>query len=34
QACAIITDRLLKHYPSLNNVLQVYGKQLTDKDML
>ncbi|PWZ99349.1 DNA polymerase III subunit epsilon, partial [Staphylococcus pseudintermedius] len=25
---------LLKHYPSLNNVLQVYGKQLTDKDML
>ena len=34
KACAMITYRLLKHYPSVNNVLQVYGKQLTDKDML
>ncbi|WP_086429203.1 3'-5' exonuclease [Staphylococcus cornubiensis] len=34
KACAMITYRLLKHYPSLDNVIQIYGKQLTDKDML
>lgn len=34
KACAMITYRLLKHYPSLENVLQIYGKQLTDKDSL
>ncbi|ARJ50162.1 3'-5' exonuclease [Staphylococcus lutrae] len=34
QACAMITYRLLKHYPSLDHVLQIYGKQLTDKDEL
>ena len=32
KACAMITFRLLKHYDSLDHMLQVYGKQLTDKD--
>ncbi|MCE5039127.1 3'-5' exonuclease [Staphylococcus auricularis] len=32
KACAMITYRLLKHYDSLDEMLSVYGKQLTDKD--
>ncbi|MCD8875358.1 3'-5' exonuclease [Mammaliicoccus sciuri] len=31
KACAIITYRLLKHYPDLDSVLSIYGKTLTDK---
>lgn len=34
KACAMITYRLLKHYPSLDNVLRIYGKNLQDKDLL
>ncbi|MFO3702530.1 3'-5' exonuclease [Staphylococcus felis] len=34
KACAMITYRLLQHYPSLNDVLKIYGKQLQDKDVL
>ncbi|MBI5974740.1 3'-5' exonuclease [Staphylococcus canis] len=34
KACAMITYRLLKHYPSLKDVIQIYGKKLTDKDAL
>lgn len=31
KACAIITYRLLKHYPDLDTVLSIYGKSLSDK---
>ncbi|WP_323704393.1 3'-5' exonuclease [Mammaliicoccus sp. Dog046] len=31
KACAMITFRLLKHYPDLNSVLNIYGKSLSDK---
>lgn len=34
KACAMITYRLLQHYPSLENVLRIYGKNLMDKDVL
>ncbi|UXR81902.1 3'-5' exonuclease [Staphylococcus sp. IVB6214] len=34
KACAMITYRLLKHYPDLQTVLNVYGKKLRDKDAL
>lgn len=34
KACAMITYRLLQHYPNLQNVLDIYGKQLRDKDAL
>ncbi|REB90533.1 DNA polymerase III subunit epsilon, partial [Staphylococcus pseudintermedius] len=34
KACALITYRSVKNYPRLNNVLQVYGEQRTDKEML
>lgn len=32
KACAMITFRLLKHYDNLQAMLNVYGKQLQDKD--
>lgn|SRR5699024_692787 len=32
KACAMITFRLLKHYDDLNSMLNIYGKQLQDKD--
>jgi DNA polymerase-3 subunit epsilon len=32
KACAMITFRLLKHYDNLATMLNVYGKQLKDKD--
>lgn len=34
KACAMITYRLLQHYPSLESVLRIYGKNLQDKDVL
>ena len=32
KACAMVTFRLLKHYDNLQAMLNVYGKQLQDKD--
>ncbi|MDG0844283.1 3'-5' exonuclease [Staphylococcus equorum] len=32
KACAMITFRLLKHYDNLNSMLNIYGKDLKDKD--
>ncbi|EKU46844.1 3'-5' exonuclease [Staphylococcus massiliensis] len=32
KTCAMITYRLLRHYPSLDEVLLIYGESLQDKD--
>ncbi|KRG08849.1 3'-5' exonuclease [Staphylococcus sp. NAM3COL9] len=32
KACAMITFRLLKHYDDLNSMLNIYGKDLKDKN--
>lgn len=32
KACAMITFRLLKHYDDLSSMLNIYGKDLKDKD--
>lgn len=32
KACAMITFRLLKHYDDLTSMLNIYGKDLKDKD--
>ncbi|MGV3244354.1 3'-5' exonuclease [Staphylococcus sp. 11261D007BR] len=34
KACGMITYRLLQHYTDLDHVLTLYGKDLTDKDVL
>lgn len=34
KACAMITYRLLKHYNDLTTMLNIYGKNLQDKDAL